>query len=66
MAAVSSRAFRLHGDKLSDGIHKSVPMMLPLIDMCNHSFCPNAKIIQCQGAEIAKTLVKAGYFYFIK
>ncbi|KNA19815.1 hypothetical protein SOVF_057960 [Spinacia oleracea] len=58
MAAVSSRAFRLHGDKLSDGIHKSVPMMLPLIDMCNHSFCPNAKIIQCQGAEIAKTLVK--------
>lgn len=57
MAAVSSRAFRLHGDKHSDGIHKSVPMMLPLIDMCNHSFCPNAKIIQ-GGAENAKMLVK--------
>ncbi|XP_021746830.1 histone-lysine N-methyltransferase setd3-like [Chenopodium quinoa] len=58
MAAVSSRAFRLHGDKLSDGIHKSVPMMLPLIDMCNHSFSPNAKIIQDKGAENTKMLVK--------
>ncbi|XP_002964620.2 histone-lysine N-methyltransferase setd3 [Selaginella moellendorffii] len=40
MAAVSSRAFRIHGvtNKLCSA------MMLPLIDMCNHSFQPNAHI----------------------
>lgn len=37
MSAASSRAFRLHGE---------VPMLLPLIDMCNHSFNPNARIVQ--------------------
>lgn len=58
MSAASSRAFRLRGDKHSEGINENVPMMLPLIDMCNHSFCPNAKIIQSQGAEKAKMLVK--------
>ncbi|CAL5055741.1 unnamed protein product [Urochloa decumbens] len=37
MSASSSRAFRLHGE---------IPMLLPLIDMCNHSFNPNARIVQ--------------------
>ncbi|RCV08246.1 hypothetical protein SEVIR_1G316400v4 [Setaria viridis] len=37
MSASSSRAFRLHGE---------IPMLLPLIDMCNHSFDPNARIVQ--------------------
>jgi hypothetical protein len=37
MSAASSRAFRLHGE---------IPMLLPLIDMCNHSFNPNARIVQ--------------------
>ncbi|KAL9453473.1 hypothetical protein AB3S75_009139 [Citrus x aurantiifolia] len=46
MSAVSSRAFRLHGKKLAAGTRNGVPMMLPLIDMCNHSFNPNAQIIQ--------------------
>ncbi|KAL2904598.1 Histone-lysine N-methyltransferase setd3 [Bienertia sinuspersici] len=58
MSAVSSRAFRLHGDKHSDGVYDSVPTMLPLIDMCNHSFYPNAKISQLQSLEDAKMLVK--------
>ncbi|KAK9226571.1 hypothetical protein WN943_011619 [Citrus x changshan-huyou] len=46
MSAVSSRAFRLHGKKLAAGTRNEVPVMLPLIDMCNHSFNPNAQIIQ--------------------
>uniref|UniRef100_A0A0E0NKL9 SET domain-containing protein n=1 Tax=Oryza rufipogon TaxID=4529 RepID=A0A0E0NKL9_ORYRU len=37
MSAASTRAFRLHGE---------IPMLLPLIDMCNHSFNPNARIVQ--------------------
>ncbi|MQL92182.1 hypothetical protein Taro_024806 [Colocasia esculenta] len=45
MSAVSSRAFRLHGETLQDG-SGDVPMLLPLIDMCNHSFHPNALIVQ--------------------
>ncbi|KAL9229301.1 hypothetical protein vseg_004784 [Gypsophila vaccaria] len=58
MSAVSSRAFRLHGKKSDGGIHKDVPMMLPLIDMCNHSFHPNAKIIQDIDAGDSDMLVK--------
>ncbi|XP_010556222.1 PREDICTED: histone-lysine N-methyltransferase setd3 [Tarenaya hassleriana] len=58
MSAVSSRAFRLHGKKLLDGSSNDVPMMLPLIDMCNHSFKPNARIIQEQSEENTNTLVK--------
>lgn len=58
MSAVSSRAFRLRRDKLSDGVLSDMPMMLPLIDMCNHSFNPNAKIIQDQDAESSKMIVK--------
>ncbi|XP_047332485.1 actin-histidine N-methyltransferase [Impatiens glandulifera] len=46
MSAVSSRAFRLYGEKLSDGNRVNLPMMLPLVDMCNHSFNPNANIVQ--------------------
>ena len=46
MSAVSSRSFRLYGKELPDGTHVNVPMMLPLIDMCNHSFSRNAEIIQ--------------------
>lgn len=59
MSAVSSRAFRLYGRKLQDGARISVPMMLPLVDMCNHSFNPNAEIVQEQGTENVKMLVKA-------
>ncbi|XP_074320843.1 uncharacterized protein LOC141657489 isoform X2 [Silene latifolia] len=58
MSAVSSRAFRLHGKKLDGGNRENVPMMLPLIDMCNHSFYPNAKIVQDVNAEDPKMLVK--------
>nr|XP_015895374.2 actin-histidine N-methyltransferase [Ziziphus jujuba var. spinosa] len=50
MAAVSSRAFRLYGKKLPGGTYNDLPMMLPLIDMCNHSFNPNARIVQEQDA----------------
>ncbi|KAJ6429913.1 hypothetical protein OIU84_021345 [Salix udensis] len=58
MSAVSSRAFRLHGKKLPDGTRIDAPMMLPLIDMCNHAFNPNAQIIQEQDAGSAKMLIK--------
>ncbi|KAM5566882.1 hypothetical protein ABKV19_015146 [Rosa sericea] len=58
MSAVSSRAFRLYGKKLADEIYDDVPMMLPLIDMCNHSFKPNARILQDQDDRSKKMLVK--------
>ncbi|KAK9705300.1 hypothetical protein RND81_07G046300 [Saponaria officinalis] len=58
MSAVSSRAFRLHGKKFNGRIRKDVPMMLPLIDICNHSFHPNAKIIQDIDAGDSNMLVK--------
>ncbi|XP_050235025.1 uncharacterized protein LOC126683220 isoform X2 [Mercurialis annua] len=58
MSAVSSRAFRLYGKKLPDGTHNDIPMMLPLIDMCNHSFNPNARIMQEQDSVNAKMLIK--------
>ncbi|KAH7278672.1 hypothetical protein KP509_38G051800 [Ceratopteris richardii] len=45
MAAVSSRAFQMHNSK------GSARLMLPLIDMCNHSFSPNARIIQQESKE---------------
>ncbi|KEH38300.1 rubisco methyltransferase family protein [Medicago truncatula] len=48
MSAVSSRAFKLHGNKQSNGINFEIPMMLPLIDMCNNSFNPNDRIVQEQ------------------
>lgn len=60
MSAVSSRAFRLYGKKLPDGTHSDIPMMLPLIDMCNHSFNPNARILQEQDAGNPNMLIKAG------
>ncbi|THG00354.1 hypothetical protein TEA_022237 [Camellia sinensis var. sinensis] len=59
MSAVSSRAFRLYGKELPGGTHINVPMMLPLIDMCNHSFSPNAKIVQERNTGNPKMLVKA-------
>jgi len=59
MSAVSSRAFRLYGKKSVTGAYSDVPMMLPLIDMCNHSFDPNARIVQEQGEEQPEMLVKA-------
>ncbi|KAG7032561.1 Histone-lysine N-methyltransferase setd3 [Cucurbita argyrosperma subsp. argyrosperma] len=58
MAAVSSRAFRLYGKNLTVGTTNSVPMMLPLIDMCNHSFNSNARIVQEQDAGSMKLKVK--------
>lgn len=65
MSAVSSRAFRLYGNKLPDGTLTDVPMMLPLIDMCNHSFNPNAQIVQEQEAGSTKMLIKAGFSIFL-
>lgn len=59
MSAVSSRAFRLYGKKSLTGAYGDVPMMLPLVDMCNHSFDPNARIVQEQGEEQPEMLVKA-------
>ncbi|KAK9935433.1 hypothetical protein M0R45_022536 [Rubus argutus] len=41
-----------------DGNYNDVPMMLPLIDMCNHSFKPNARILQDQDDRNMKMLVK--------
>ncbi|XP_078160618.1 uncharacterized protein LOC144556019 isoform X1 [Carex rostrata] len=58
MSAVSSRAFRLHGKTLPDGKHNEVPMLLPLIDMCNHSFTPNASIVQERDATSPNMSVK--------
>lgn len=65
MSAVSSRAFRLYGNKRPDGTHIDAPMMLPLIDMCNHSFNPNAEIVQEQEANNEKMLVKACINYYL-
>ncbi|XWS69383.1 hypothetical protein CRYUN_Cryun04dG0174500 [Craigia yunnanensis] len=59
MSAVSSRAFHLYGKKLPDGTHCDIPMMLPLIDMRNHSFNPNARILQEEYARNRKMLRKA-------
>ncbi|KAK9091472.1 hypothetical protein Sjap_024649 [Stephania japonica] len=59
MSAVSSRAFRLHGNKLPDGTKTYIPMMLPLIDICNHSFLQNAEIVQEQGTQPSNFLVVA-------
>ncbi|KAL3379123.1 hypothetical protein AABB24_000039 [Solanum stoloniferum] len=58
MSAVSSRAFRLYGGKRPDGTRSNVPMMLPLIDMCNHSFDPNAEIVQEEANSDRNMLVK--------
>lgn len=59
MSTVSTRAFRLHGNKKLQGESSDdVPMMLPLIDMCNHSFKPNVRIIQEQNGADSNTLVK--------
>ena len=65
MAAVSSRAFRLYGKKLPGGSYNDVPMMLPLIDMCNHSFNPNAQIVQEQDAGNTSMLIKVFSSYFL-
>ncbi|CAA6659381.1 unnamed protein product [Spirodela intermedia] len=46
MSAVSSRAFRLRCKTPQDGSGADVPVLLPLIDMCNHSFNPNAVIVE--------------------
>ncbi|KZV19559.1 histone-lysine N-methyltransferase setd3 [Dorcoceras hygrometricum] len=58
MSAVSSRAFRLYGDKRPDGTHFDAPMLLPLVDMCNHSFNPNAEILQEKEPSNKNILVK--------
>ncbi|XP_058078500.1 uncharacterized protein LOC131226792 [Magnolia sinica] len=58
MSAVSSRAFRLHGEILPDGTRTDVPALLPLIDMCNHGFHPNAQIVQEQDTKDPKMSVK--------
>lgn len=48
-AAVTSRAFRPGGPK-------SAGVLLPLIDMCNHSFSPNAKVIGSKNALASDSL----------
>ncbi|XP_014505966.1 histone-lysine N-methyltransferase setd3 [Vigna radiata var. radiata] len=58
MSAVSSRAFRLYGEKDQNGDRIHIPMMLPLIDMCNHSFNPNARIVQEEDTNTMKMQVK--------
>ncbi|GLJ51840.1 hypothetical protein SUGI_1101270 [Cryptomeria japonica] len=58
MSAVSTRAFRLHGHVMSDGKRGSTPMLLPLIDMCNHDFHANARIVQEADSGSDRTLVK--------
>lgn len=58
MSAVSSRAFRLYGSKRPDGTCVNAPMLLPLIDMCNHSFSANAEIVQEKEASNENMLVK--------
>lgn len=61
MSAVSSRAFRLYGKKSADGTRNDIPMMLPLIDMCNHSFKPNAQILQEEDLENEKSQIQARF-----
>ncbi|XP_077236037.1 rubisco methyltransferase family protein isoform X2 [Tasmannia lanceolata] len=58
MSAVSSRAFHLRGEIVENGVHTNTRMLLPLIDMCNHSFHPNAQIVQEQDTRNPKVLVK--------
>ncbi|KMZ74099.1 Histone-lysine N-methyltransferase setd3 [Zostera marina] len=58
MSAVSSRAFRLHNLNAQDSVGANVPMLLPVIDMCNHSFHSNARIIQEQNSGNKKMLVQ--------
>lgn len=64
MSAVSSRAFRLYGEKDQNGDRIHIPMMLPLIDMCNHSFNPNARIVQEEDTDTMKMQVKACFLIF--
>ncbi|EPS70598.1 hypothetical protein M569_04159, partial [Genlisea aurea] len=60
MSAVSSRAFRLHGIKQRNGSCTNIPMLLPLIDMCNHSFTPNAEIVQeTEGSMLVKVIAES-------
>ncbi|WVY96998.1 hypothetical protein V8G54_029149, partial [Vigna mungo] len=59
MSAVSSRAFRLYGEKDHNGDRIHIPMMLPLIDMCNHSLNPNARILQEKDTDTMKMQVVA-------
>lgn len=60
MAAVSSRAFHMHKPK---NYIKELPgghrVMLPLVDMCNHSFTPNASIVQQEKEKEASLIVLA-------
>lgn len=46
------------GCKRQDGTRDNALMLLPLIDMCNHSFEANAKILQEKEASDEKMLVK--------
>lgn len=59
MSAVSSRAFRFHGEILPNGKTADIPMLLPLIDMCNHSLQPNAQIVQEQDINNPNMSIKA-------
>ncbi|CAL9769094.1 unnamed protein product [Musa acuminata subsp. burmannicoides] len=58
MSAVSSRAFQLYGEILYSDKHKNIPMLLPVIDMCNHSFAPNARIVQEQNMNSQNMSIK--------
>ncbi|GMH33548.1 hypothetical protein BSKO_01382 [Bryopsis sp. KO-2023] len=60
LGVVSSRAFRTRGPK-------EPAAMLPLIDMCNHSFEPNCEIVGSKEgtAMVAKIDIKAGESFFL-
>jgi hypothetical protein len=58
MLAVSTRAFCLQVDIMSDGKHVRTLMLLPLIDMCNHNFHPNARVVQETNYGCDKDFVK--------
>jgi len=52
MAAVSSRAFHVH---TSSGGGSS---LLPLVDMCNHSFAPTGRLVQHSSASHSLPLLE--------
>jgi len=58
VSAASTRAFHLQVDVRSNGKRVSFPMLLPLIDMCNHNFHPNARIVQETDYGCDKAFVK--------
>lgn len=55
MAAVSSRAFHVH--KSGGG-----SSLLPLVDMCNHSFAPTARLVQHTSASQSLPVLEVSFY----